>query len=98
MLAQGGLSKLAEAETTVDELSSEAQKQREALTAKQTEVDESMEAIEAAMEAASSRRAEVEQLSAQQEKASQAAVQRKVCMLLLQLHLMHAQYDHCKAS
>lgn len=75
---QGGLSKLAEAESTVDSLSSEAQEQRVALTAKQAEVDVAMEAIEAAMEAASSRKAEVERLSAEQEQASHAATERKV--------------------
>lgn len=75
---QGGLSKLAEAESTVDELGTEAQEQRVALTAKQAEVDEAMEAIEAAMNAAGSRKAEVERLSAEQEQASQVAVERKV--------------------
>lgn len=78
VLLQGGLSKLAEAEATVDELSREAQEQRVALTAKQAEVDEAMEAIEAAMGAASSRKAEVERLSAEQENARLVAVQRKV--------------------
>lgn len=77
-MLQGGLSKLAEAESTVDELGTEAQEQRVALTAKQAEVDEAMEAIEAAMNAAGSRKAEVERLSAEQEQASQVAVERKV--------------------
>lgn len=65
----------------MDELSSGAQEQRVALTAKQAEVDEAMEAIEAAMEAASSRKAEVERLSTQQEQARHVAVQRKVCFV-----------------
>ena len=81
-LLQGGLSKLAEAESTVDELGTEAQEQRVALTAKQAEVDEAMEAIEAAMNAAGRRKAEVERLSAEQEQASLVAVERKVGCLL----------------
>lgn len=87
------MSKLAEAEATVDELSSEAHEQRVALTAKQAEVDEAMDAIEAAMEAASSRKAEVERLSTEQEQASEVAAQRKV----LPLHFFTA-LDQCRLS
>ena len=80
---QGGLVKLAEAESTVDTLTQEAAEQRQRLTQKQAEVDAAMAEIEVAMEAAGSRKTEVEGLSAKQGREQAAVTQRKVGHLLL---------------
>jgi hypothetical protein len=74
---QGGLVKLAQAEATVDSLTTEAADQRRGLTAKQSEVDMAMTEIEKAMEAAGSQKTEVEGLSARQVKEQTDVSQRK---------------------
>jgi hypothetical protein len=62
--AQGGLDKLAEASTTVDVLSRDADRQRTLLRTKQAEAEEALTRITASMEQAADRRKEVEVLRA----------------------------------
>ena len=62
---QGGLSKLAEAASTVDQLSKEAQQQRVLLQRKQTEAEQALQGITAAMAQASAHRQEVSVLQQQ---------------------------------
>lgn len=76
---QGGLIKLAEAEATVDTLTTAAADQRQQLTSKQAEVDAAMAEIEVAMEAAGSRKVEVEALSTQKAREQEVISKRKVC-------------------
>eukprot|EP01049_Picozoa_sp_SAG25_P002666 SAG25_NODE_143_length_14049_cov_6.050817_1_plen_2680_part_10 len=60
---QGGLSKLTEAQETVDVLSSEAVEKENLLKVKQADADEALSRITVAMEAASERKTEVAKLS-----------------------------------
>lgn len=58
---RAGLDKLEEAESKVEELSGEAEKQRSALTTKQQEAENALQEITSSMERASNSRKEVEQ-------------------------------------
>ncbi|GFH23299.1 uncharacterized protein HaLaN_20893 [Haematococcus lacustris] len=63
---KGGLSKLADAEGTVDGLNRTAQEQRKVLKVKQAEADEALVRIQASMMQAADRRQEVERLKKKQ--------------------------------
>mmetsp|Transcript_33539 Transcript_33539/g.74227 ORF Transcript_33539/g.74227 Transcript_33539/m.74227 type:complete len:2007 (+) Transcript_33539:3-6023(+) len=74
---KGGLSKLSEAETTVDTLNKNADKQRKLLQVKQAEAEEALQRIQASMMQAADRRKEVEVLKKRQAVEEEELKQRR---------------------